>query len=298
MEFQKYPKIHRLGKEEVDGILVGQCYIQEKIDGANTSIWLGDDGYIRTGSRNNDITGADFNGFNAYVQTHEGIRKCLMENPEYRLYGEWLVRHTVQYKETAYKKFYLYDIHIDGLGFLTTDAVYGIANQYDIETPRLFGILENPTEEELKKLVGQSDLGDIGEGIVIKNFEFVNKFGRMEYAKIVTESFKEENAIVFGGNNKHSESYWEMYVVNRYVTLARIQKIMHKIQPTLNRKLDMEDIPRITSTVYHDILTEEINEIAKKVPKMDFKKLKQLTMRKARQVYVDILNDSTSVADI
>jgi len=30
--FKKYPKIHRLGKEETEGILEGTCYIQEKID--------------------------------------------------------------------------------------------------------------------------------------------------------------------------------------------------------------------------------------------------------------------------
>lgn len=42
--FIKYPKIHRLGKEETEGILNALCYIQEKIDGANTSIWIGEDG--------------------------------------------------------------------------------------------------------------------------------------------------------------------------------------------------------------------------------------------------------------
>ena len=38
--FKKYRKIHRLGAEENEGILVGKVMIQEKIDGANTSIWL------------------------------------------------------------------------------------------------------------------------------------------------------------------------------------------------------------------------------------------------------------------
>jgi len=54
--FLKYPKIHRLGKSETEGILDGQCYIQEKIDGANTSIWMDEDGTIHCGSRNNDLT--------------------------------------------------------------------------------------------------------------------------------------------------------------------------------------------------------------------------------------------------
>lgn len=49
--FIKYPKIHRLEKEEVEGILKGECIIQEKIDGANTSIWF-DQGKIKVASRN------------------------------------------------------------------------------------------------------------------------------------------------------------------------------------------------------------------------------------------------------
>ena len=50
--FKSYPKLHRLGKEEVEGILDGYCVIQEKIDGANASIWM-HDGTVHVGSRRN-----------------------------------------------------------------------------------------------------------------------------------------------------------------------------------------------------------------------------------------------------
>ena len=163
--FKKYPKIHRLGKDEVDDILFGQCYIQEKIDGANTSIWIAEDGFIRTGSRNRDITGKKFNGFNDYVHTHDGIKKLLEENPEFRLYGEWLVRHSIPYKETAYSRFYLFDIQV-GEDFLTLDEVVRIGNEYEIDMPELFGIYTDPTKEELKELVGKSTIAEKGEGIV------------------------------------------------------------------------------------------------------------------------------------
>lgn len=51
MEFKTYPKIHRLGKEETDGMLDALekddiIVVQEKIDGANTSIWLDKDGVV------------------------------------------------------------------------------------------------------------------------------------------------------------------------------------------------------------------------------------------------------------
>lgn len=293
--FIKYEKIHRLGKDEVDGILDGFCYIQEKIDGANTSIWV-EDGKVICASRNN-VLESGFNGFVDYVKDHKGIQEMLKNNPTYRLYGEWLVRHTIQYKETCYKKFYLFDIMREDGEFLEVTQVYAVANKYGVEAPALLLACDRPTEEQVKELVGKSELGEKGEGVVIKNFGFVSNFGRTDYAKVVTENFKEENAICFGGNNKHSDSYWEMYIVNKYMTLPRIEKIMNKIQPTIDEKLDMKDIPRITNTAYHDLLTEEIWEIAKKAQAVDFQVLKRVCNKKAKQIYVDILNNSISVAD-
>ena len=81
MNFKKYPKIHRLGKDETLGILDGDCHTQEKIDGANASIWLGDDGDIRCGSRNNDVTEGSFNGLVEYVKNHKGKFEVMNKVP-------------------------------------------------------------------------------------------------------------------------------------------------------------------------------------------------------------------------
>jgi len=65
MEFKEYKKIQALHKEECDGILHGTCYLQEKVDGANASIWV-EDGNIHCGSRTRDLikAGDGFNGSN------------------------------------------------------------------------------------------------------------------------------------------------------------------------------------------------------------------------------------------
>jgi hypothetical protein len=231
-----------------------------------------------------------------YAKGHAGINRYLDECPEHRLYGEWLVRHSLQYPETAYKKFYLFDVRNDD-GYMHPDKVKEIANEYGIETVHVFGTFENPSREQLKELAGQSVVGDKGEGVVIKNTEFVNVFGDKCYAKIVTDDFKESNSITFGGNNKSAESYWEMYVVNKYMTLPRIEKVMNKLQPLVDRRLHLEHTPRVISTAYHDMLTEEIWDIQKKVATLDFNRLKRLVNRKAVQIYKDILNGDISVAD-
>lgn len=295
MKFLSYPKIHRLGKEETEGILeFGEVVVQEKIDGANTSIWL-DDGVIKGGSRTRTLGDESFNGFVEYINSHEGIKKVLADHPDWRLYGEWLVRHTIAYNELSYRHFYLFDIHTEEHGFFPQKEVAKVAEDYGLKYPKVFHV-GIATGEQLKGFVGLTDLGLKGEGIVIKNPEFRNKFGDCVYAKVVTEKFKEDNALTFGGNNKHSESYWEMYVVNKYCTLARVQKIMNKIQPELNERLDKQHTPRIAGTCYHDMMTEEIWEIQDKVQALNFRKLKALATRKFIKIYHDILDGDISVA--
>ena len=301
MQFRKYEKIYRLGKDETIGILKGTVNITEKLDGANVSVWLGDGGEIRVGSRNNDLTanGNEFNGAVHYVNAHPGIKDFFKHHPSSRLYGEWLVRHTLAYNETAYKKFYIFDIlRPDGL-YIPQEAVQLKCKEFGLDSVPDLGTFENPTLQELTRLVeGQKSVyGEKREGIVIRNPEFINQFGDKCNAKLVSEGFMEDNGIVFGGNNKYSEAYWEQYISNKYIDVARVKKVMNKVQPEINEKLDMKHIPRIIGTVYHDLITEEAWDIANKAKKIDYDTLKRICSKKVKQVYCDILTNQISVAD-
>ena len=298
MEFRSYPKIHRLGKEETDGILDGPVTVQEKIDGANVSIWI-KDGVVRCGSRTRELE-EGFNGFVDAVKANKKLAEWLEQFPTNRLYGEWLVKHTITYPDEAYKKIYLYDIFNDETEtFAPQNIVRAIAEDLGLEYPQIFIEDKQDTEEEIKQHVGKTLVPDAanGEGVVIKHNGFVDKWGHHAYAKVVHEQFKEANAIVFGGNNKHSESYWEMYVVNKYCTLGRVRKITQKLQAETEKRLDMEHTTQIAGRCIHDMITEEAWEIFNKVPKLDNKKLKSLAMRKYVQIYHDLLNNSLSIAD-
>lgn len=296
-EYKKYPKIHRLGKEETDGILEHNVIIQEKIDGANCSIFLLD-GEVRCGTKTRMLPEDEsFRGLTEAVKANPNLKTWLLANEDHVLYGEWLVRHTLAYPETVYGKIYLFDIYdTTEKRFYSQASVQEVAGVLGLEYPHVFaeGVM---TEEQIKEFVGKSNIAPAGEGVVLKALDFVNKFGDLSYAKLVTQKFTEDNATVFGGNNKHSETYWEMYIVNKYCTLARVQKIMQKLQSELDRRLDMEHIPRIAQTCYHDMITEEIWEIQSKVPIVNFKELKRLSNKKFIQIYKDILTNSLSVAD-
>jgi len=323
--FIKYPKIKRLGHEDTDGILFGSVTVEEKIDGANTSIWL-EDGEVKCGSRTR-VLEEGFNGFVDFVRSNEKVRQFLLENPKLRLYGEWLVRHTIAYNETAYRQFYLFDVleqpdellescseKIDSqmkkreieeqrsrdivrqCEWFDEDQVRQVAEKCDLRTPELFDRLNDPSLEDLQEYAGKTVLGQKGEGVVIRNNEFVNKWGDRVCAKIVTQEFKEDNGIVFGGNNKHSETYKEMKMVNNFMTLARVQKIMNKLQPHIDKRLDKEHTSRIINTAYRDMFEEELWEFVKKNKEINFTHLQNLACKKAARIYHDILDNHLSVA--
>jgi hypothetical protein len=301
LNFREYPKIHRLGKEETDGILNGPVTVQEKVDGANISIWLGDDGEVHCGSRGRELPSDDvFNGFPKYVRSNEKIKDFLLQNPTMRLYGEWLVKHTITYPETAYRKIYLFDLFDDAHNyFYEQSEVQKLAKDLGLEFPHIFVDARVVTIDDIKEFVGKSMIPNAarGEGVVIKPLDFKNKWGDHVYAKMVHEQFKEANAIVFGGNNKNSETYHEMYFVNKFATLGRVQKIMNKLQPELNKRLDMHNTSEIVGRCVHDMFTEEAWEMLNRGWVLDTKKLKSLATRKFIQIYHDILNNSISVAD-
>ncbi len=307
MKFKEYPKIYALHKEECEGILEGLCHVQEKVDGANASIWFdADDNAIHYGSRSRDLYLANdnFNGFGDWVKAHPKLPAFFSKYPMARLNGEWLVRHTIGYNELSYKKFYLFDIMIeDGENeeMLNLEIMYELADEYDIPAVELIGNFDSPTLEDIKTHAGKSILGPKGEGLVIKNPTFVNKYGSRGHAKFVTQEFKEDNAVTFGGNNKHSEAYEETYYMNKFMTLARVQKVLHKLESKLG-KLSEKNIPEIMGTCFHDVISEEGWVLAKEMSTtgkpFNFKTFKSLCDRKSKSIFFEILTGDISVANL
>lgn len=146
MNFEKYQHVERFGTGEVDGINIGKCYIFPKIDGANASVWMHDDGRIGAGSRNNEITGTDcIKGFTGYVDAHQGIKDFFNACPELRLFGEWLIPHTLKtYRDDAWKKFYVFDV-VGPWGYLTYEGYKTLLDTFHIDYVPALAIINNPS---------------------------------------------------------------------------------------------------------------------------------------------------------
>lgn len=296
MVYRQYPKIHRIGKDEVTGILDLPVIVQEKIDGANSSIfWL--DGEIRFGTRTRMLPlDESFRGFNEWVQEHKGkIAEWFNNgNQDKILYGEWLVKHTLEYPKDRYEKFYLFDIYdkVQDKNLSQTE-VKQVAEQIGAEYPEIFAEGKFSLDQ-IKEYVGKSAIAPKGEGVVIKNIDFVNQFGDHCYAKIVTSGFQEKNNILFGNNNKSSPVYTEMAIVNNYISFARVKKVIQKLESLHNRPMRIEDSGMVAGSVYHDMLTEEIWDIQKKYRAVDFNALRRIGFKRSIVLFHDILENGIS----
>lgn len=99
--FKEFPKIARLRREMI---------ITEKIDGTNASIWIGEDGLVRAGSRSRFITPEDDNyGFARWVKEHEDELRLGLGLGTH--FGEWWGSGIQRRYGLAEKRFSLFNVH-------------------------------------------------------------------------------------------------------------------------------------------------------------------------------------------
>lgn len=299
-EFAKYQHIERFGHDKVADINLGLCHIFSKIDGANASVWLGDDGKIHAGSRKKELSEEfDNHGFYKYITQDKRIRDLLNARPELRLFGEWLVPHTLKiYRFDAWRKFYVFDVTYFtpemGIRHMPYDIYKDLLDQYELDYLAPIAIIKNPTYDRLVDLLDKTmdlieDGKGPGEGIVIKNYDFINQYGRTTWAKIVRAEFKEEFHKAMGPPNIKEKGILEENIARDYITEAMVDKVYANI---VNEQGEWKSqyIPRLLSTVFHDLVNEEIWTIIKKYknPTIHFDMLLKFTILVIKSLKSDL----------
>ena len=297
MEFKKFQHVERLGTQGVGGIEDGLCFIFPKLDGSNGSVWI-EENTIKCGSRNKELAheGADNFGFREYIYEQQNMYDFLQTYPNYRLFGEWLVPNKLKtYLPEAWRKFYIFDVaeEIDDEAFryLEFDKYELLLKEFELDYIPPMAEIENPTTEQLRALLDentyliQPDQG-LGEGIVIKRYDYVNKYGRTTWAKIVRDESRQDE------RKKKPRPIHELEggIVETFLTEAMIDKVYHALLMSNEGEWTPGLIPRLLETVFHDFIIEETYNFLKKLknPIINFKVLKGEVFCKVKEVKEDL----------
>ena len=318
--FRKYDHVERLGHDEVESLTIGDVYVFPKLDGTNASIWFesieGLAPTIECGSRTKTLDAeADNAGFWNWAHEPENQFKLfeIMSGGGHgwTIYGEWLVPHTIKtYRDDAWRKFYVFDVYDNAKGvYLSYEQYEHIFKATELDVIEPLCIFTNPSDEQLQREAEMNtylilDGAGCGEGIVLKNYGWMNRFGRQPWAKIIRNEFKEENRRAFGTTEKGGTFQVEAAIAEEYVTQALVEKTRAKIVTELMNQddvagvIDIEKaseftdyfqlrrnveerhrgqlIPRLLGTVYYELVNEELwNAVKKhKDPTIVFKRLK------------------------
>lgn len=297
MSFTKYMHLERIGTSEVEGIEIGRTYIFPKLDGTNASVWQDEEGNIKAGSRNRELTCDNDNaGFCKWVGDNKGLFERFFDlNPDYTLYGEWLVPHSLKtYQDDAWRNFYVFDVYNR-----VTEKYIPYEDYADVLKGRGIAylspitIFDNGTIEHFmecldKNTVFIKDGEGVGEGVVVKNYDFVNKYGRVVWGKLITNSFQQKHNKEMGAPIIGPDVI-EQKIVEKYVTDHLVRKVHAKLI-TENDGWTGRLIPQLLGVVWHDLITEEIWDILKtnKNPKIDFGYLNRLTIAKTKELLPEV----------
>lgn len=281
-EIKKYTDVVRYGKSSTQGVIQEGDIISitEKIDGANASFCIDNENALGVScySRNNLLTEENrLRGYYDWILDNiVPIKEEL--NPNYRYFGEWLVKHKVIYKEENYYKFYLFSIWDDEKQmYLSDEIVRSEAERLGLLTVEYFYYGKYISLEHLMSFVGKSELTEepnTGEGIVVKNVSYFDNYGRQVFVKLVSDKFREVQQQKKPKNPNVDSKVIE--TIKSVLTKARVSKLIHKLvdEGLLKEDFSIEDMGTILKELkdkpYQDIIKEEpelIGNIEEKIIK-------------------------------
>jgi hypothetical protein len=263
-EIKKYTDIIRLGHTSTEGVLKVGDYItiSEKLDGSNASFILNSENKIDCFSRK--IKLSENETLRGYYQWVKNNIKPELLNPKYRYFGEFLVSHKIQYKPEYYNQFYLFNVYDEELEeYLSDEIMRSEAAKLGIKTVPLFYEGEYISFDHLMSFVGRSDMAvDRGEGIVVKNVQYKNKYGNQLFVKLVTQEFTEIQKQK-APKDPNKPLTVEQEFVNTCLTKARVEKELYKLvdEGILELNFGIEEmgiiLRNLGGRIYEDILKEE-----------------------------------------
>lgn len=295
--FEKYLHLEKLGNSEVSGITEGLCFVFPKLDGTNASIF-NVAGKLCAGSRNRQLSeGQDNAGFYSYVLSDPKFSAVVEAYPDWVIYGEFLVPHTVKtYKDEAWRRFYVFDVYdTSKRHYLSYYDYVDIIASFGLDYLKPLEVVDTPDISKLTEVLKSNTYSvkeghGIGEGIVIKNYTFVNRYGRYASAKMIADDFKQAN-IEKSVPNVLDAYHTEQQIIDYFCTEHFVKKTYHKILTEADNTWEpKKHIPELLGRVWYDMISEEMWNILKKFKgvTLNFKMLQSKAIVKVKKTLPEV----------
>lgn len=298
-DFHKYQHIIRLEEPEVEGILKGTVYLFPKLDGAQRQLYKYEDEVV-IAEHDGLLTESGDRGSERFAK-QKRFRGFFDKYPQYRLFGEYLVPHSLKfYEDDAWNKLYIFDVAErvgeDRAGqsiwkYLRYEEYVPMLEEFGIDYIELAEKIENPTAEDIKKLYNKSgwltQSNKIGEGFVIKNYDFVAYNGRTLWAKVVWRELPEIKKLLDESKQEYSNYLKKLSVEEKitrdYLTEPYIEKEYYKLLDVTDR-MDSKFEMRFLNGIFKTLIEEETYHFIKKYgnPVIDFGRLKTICDEKVK----------------
>jgi hypothetical protein len=267
MSQKKFCDVIRYGHKTTKGIFnIGDpITVTEKIDGANAS-FKRDGDKVLAFSRNNPLDESNnLGGFYQWVQANIDPKK-LLDGVIY--FGEWLNPHKVKYAPEHTKTFILFAIFNEFTQeYVNFSMVKDEARRLNLKLVPVFYEGEYQSFEHLQSFVGRTELGGVlggepmGEGVVIVNYDYKDKYGNQIFTKMVVEKFREVQSQKEPRDPNTPESIESLWVKDN-MTKARVEKMLHKLvdEGIIEEEFGIEDMGTILKNINRRLIEDMIKE--------------------------------------
>lgn len=297
-KYRSYSHLERIDKIDCEGIFDGPCAVTAKVDATNAVIWS-DGEEVYAGSRKRALSETKDNGgfyewaVNSNADEAMKLRAFVLNNPRYRVYGEWMgsgkfLGSIKDYDKSALRQMYIFDVYDSKTEkYLYEEEWRSMLAEWDLEPwfVELFGVYDDLTTEKLYEIAQNnkfllSNANHPGEGVTVHpQYDYKNCYGHYTIGKLVLDEYKQNKSKPKAKANSASENI-EKDIVELYMTDSEISKSIAKVCTVMDiAEFDTKNpqcVGRLMNLTWLDLL-EECKHWTKDFhnPVVDFGKLKR-----------------------
>jgi hypothetical protein len=264
MKLSGYPKVYNMGHPVIEGLLLDDVLIEEKVDGSQFSFGVvGGEVFCRSKGTEQYVESPD-KMFEMAVATVLELRHKLLPDTVYR--GEYLQKpkhNVLAYDRTPEKHIILFDVDNGHNAYRTYEEKAAEASRIGLEVvPKLFEGRLTSVSQVMELLERVSVLGGNKiEGFVIKNYTRFGRDGKAMMGKHVSEKFKEKHGKDWKAANPGGKDILQT-IGDSLRTEARWEKAVQHLRERDAITDSPKDIGRLIKEVHADLKEECEEEVA------------------------------------